>query len=263
MSRFASRRHFMKKSLTAAGAFLGTLAASSAWGKLCRLPTPPQSLGPFFPDDGDPVHEIRESQDFSLPIHQANDNDLTFVKGKKGRAEGQAVTLRGRVLSEKDGDCVPQKGAVVILWNASATGRYNHRGDEDNTRFKHPETGEWVERQHDPHFQYWGRCLTDAEGNYEFRTIVPGYYPIDPRGRVFRPPHLHFLVSAPGRPQKVTQLYFKGEAVKHNELVQKLNSRDFILRDRRLTREEQESLIVEYRQEQDGTLSGRYDFILT
>lgn len=261
-----SRRNFLKTGLSALGTVAGTLATGSVFGQALGLKTPRQTLGPFFPDDGDPVHEIRESLDFRLPISEANDNDLTFIKGHKGKAQGQVVKLNGKVLFNRKSKIEPQAGAVIILWNASASGRYNHRGDADTTRFKHPETGEWVERVHDENFQYWGRCITDEQGNYSFKTIVPGFYPVDIKKGWYRPPHLHCMVTAPAIPQLVTQLYFKGHHLEDNELIQQLNAKDEILRDKRLTTEEQENLIVEFRPDSSGGIKdglvGNYDFIL-
>lgn len=251
----------------ALGTVAGTLAAGSAFGQIAKLKTSKQPLGPFFPDEGDPVHEIRESPDFSLPISEANDNDLTFIQGHKGKALGQVVNLKGKVLVDRKGKLEPQSGAVIILWNASAGGRYNHRGDRDTPRFKHPETGEWMERTHDENFQYWGRSITDEGGNYSFKTIVPGFYPADINEGWYRPPHLHFMVTAPGVPQLVTQLYFKGNQVKDNDFIQQLNAKDPLLRNKRLNSAQQENLIVEYRADPSGKetdgLVGGYDFVLT
>ncbi len=262
-----SRRNFMKYGLGTLGTVAGTLATGTAFGQMLKPKTPRQTLGPFFPDDGDPVDEIRENLDFRLPISEANDNDLTFVKGRNGKARGQVVYVKGQVLFKKFGGTLePQPGAVIIMWNASASGRYNHRGDTEMHRFKHPETGEWVERTHDKNFQYWGRCITDKDGNYLFKTIVPGFYPIDLENRRYRPPHLHFMITAPGIPQLVTQTYFKGDQIRDNDFIQQLNARDGILRDKRLTAAEQESMIIEYSSDSSGEITdglvGNYDFVL-
>ncbi len=259
-----SRRHFLKTSL---GAVAGTLVTGSALGRALAQKTPPQTLGPFFPDEGDPVHEIRENPDFRLPISEANDNDLTFIKGHKEKARGQIVHLKGKVLFKREGRVAPQSEAVIIMWNASHSGRYNHRGDTDSTRFKNPETGEWIERTHDENFQYWGRTVTDEQGNYTFKTIVPGFYPADLRSGWYRPPHLHFMITAPGIPQLVTQLYFKGDQIPNNEFIQKLNANDYILRDKRISPAERENVIIEYKPDPSGKIKdglvGHYDFVLT
>ncbi|QPJ62294.1 MAG: hypothetical protein G3M70_10600 [Candidatus Nitronauta litoralis] len=274
-----SRRNFLRTGLGTVGAAAGTLITNSAFGQMLNLKTPRQTLGPFFPDDGDPVHEVRENLDFRLPISEANDNDLTLINGHQETARGQVVYIKGKVLfKDSDNTKSPLPGAVLIMWNASASGRYNHRGDTDAHRFQHPITGEWIERKLDENFQHWGRCITDAEGNYWFKTVVPGFYPVrigkdnesdkpSLGNSWYRPPHLHFMVTAPGIPQLVTQLYFKGNQIEHNDFIQKLNAKDAILRSERLTQDEQENIIIEYKKDRankitDG-LVGNYDFVLT
>ena len=275
-----SRRTFLKNSVGVVGAMTGMVIGLPALSQTLqdhtrngeadtRRGTPRQTLGPFFPDDGDPEKEIRENLDFRLPISEANDNDLTSIQGNNGKAKGQVVYIRGKVRSSQRGHVTPVPGAVLIEWNASASGRYNHRGDQDNTRFKHPVSGDWVERTHDDNFQYWGRCITDADGTYQFKTIIPGFYPVmlGEQLQWYRPPHLHFMIMAPGVPQLVTQLYFKGDQIPDNDFIQQLNARDGILRSKRMSRKEQESVIIEYKKDPSGLLTdglvGQYDFVLT
>ena len=274
-----SRRTFLKNTLGIMGTTAGTLIGIPVLaqslkpetplreGILSGQRTPRQTLGPFFPDDGDPIQETRENLDFRLPISEANDNDLTSIQGKNGKAKGQVVYIRGKVLRDARGTLEPVPGAVLIEWNASASWRYNHQGDQDNTRFQHPLSGEWIERSPDDHFQYWGRCITDADGNYQFKTIIPGFYPVNIKEQWYRPPHLHFMIMAPGLPQLVTQLYFKGEQVSDNDFIQELNAKDGILQSDRMTQEERESVIIEYTKDPAGLITdglvGHYDFVLT
>ncbi len=262
-----SRRNFLSKGIGFMGTMVSTLVTSSAFGQVLNLKTPRQTLGPFFPDDGDPISETRENLDFRLAISEANDNDLTHIKGHKEYAEGQVVYIKGRVLFNNERKMEPQPGAVLIMWNASASGRYNHRGDMEATRFQHPQSGEWIERNLDENFQYWGRCITDKDGHYWFKTIVPGFYPVDIEKGWYRPPHLHFMVTAPGIPQLVTQLYFKGNQIKNEKLIWNLNAKDNILRSPRLTSKEQENIIIGYQKDPDGKITdglvGHYDFVLS
>ena len=62
--------------------------------------------------------------------------------------------------------------------------------------------------------------MTNQKGEFHFKTVVPGFYPADLQGGWYRPPHIHFLISATGFPQFVTQLYFKGEKVAENGWIQ-------------------------------------------
>jgi len=221
-----------------------------------------QVLGPFYPDPGDPVTPTRELGIADGPIAIANDWDLTNIKGHDQRAAGQVIELTGQLLGDNG---QPQPNATIILWQANAHGRYNHRYDGRDTTFTDPR-GRTVTRAPDPHFQHWGHALTDTQGRYQFKTVLPGYYPADLDAGWFRPPHLHFLVQAQGYPELVTQTYFKGEAVPDNDWIQKLNAADYILRDPRIPREMQERLIVAYRPAASGKaadgLAGEFDFHL-
>ena len=89
------------------------------------------------------------------------------------------LVLSGHVLNEK-GKPIPN--AVVHLWSSDADGNYDMVGHK-----------------------YTGYAITDADGRYEFTTIVPGcYYPRDAK-------HLHVKVQGDSSPV-TTQLYIEGEA---------------------------------------------------
>lgn len=259
-----SRRTILARSAGFFGLFLADLCTQTCLAAFLTKPTPRQGLGPFFPDDGDEVDPIRENSDSGLPISRANDQDLTFIKGRKGKAQGQVIHLRGRVLDAQSGQPIPD--AILIMWSANASGRYNHKGDTDTYNFPHPETGEIIHRAHDEHFQYWGQAITNQQGEYWFKTIVPGFYPIDLKSGLYRPSHLHFKVLPPQSPPFVTQLYFRGDHIPNNDLNQELLPKDVVVVDAGLTLEEQERVIVDYvpdpsRKAPDG-LIGHYDFVL-
>ncbi len=59
--------------------------------------------------------------------------------------------------------------------------------------------------QADPDFLGWGRCATDPEGRYLFRTILPGA----PQGRQ---PHINFMFMFSGlmRILKTTMFFEEG-----------------------------------------------------
>jgi protocatechuate 3,4-dioxygenase, beta subunit len=254
----------MKRGMGIVGLLAGGLISSSSFADMLKESTPRQSLGPFFPDEGDPIDEIRENHAIGLPISQANDQDLTFVKGRRGKAKGQVIYLRGKVLSAKTGQAIPH--SVIIMWSASASGRYNHKGDDGMLKFPHPTTGEIIHRTYDTHFQYWGRAVTNEQGDYWFKTIVPGFYPIDLEAGQYRPSHLHFQLLLPGQPPLVTQLYFRGDRIPNNELNQKLLPKDVVILDAGLTASDLETVIVDYAPDTSGEMSdglvGQYDFIV-
>jgi protocatechuate 3,4-dioxygenase beta subunit len=92
--------------------------------------------------------------------------------------KGRPVELSGFVLNR---NCKPVQQVLVDLWHADEAGDYDNRG-----------------------FRYRGHILTDAQGRYRFRTILPALYP----GRTR---HYHVKVLATGRQLLTTQLYFPNE----------------------------------------------------
>ncbi len=111
-------------------------------------------------------------------------------------AIGPRIIVHGRVLDET-GRGVP--GALLEVWQANAGGRYRH-------------AKEGYLAPLDPNFGGCGRCLTDAEGFYEFRSIMPGPYPWPNGGNDWRPAHIHFSLFGPAFAQRlITQMYFEGD----------------------------------------------------
>jgi len=169
-----NRRHWLRLGL---GVATGSMAGLSAIGKAtdpdtCKT-TPALELGPF------PPMKSRSQLD--------HDVDLTQVTGQSGTAKGELLEVSGRIL---DDDCKPVEGAIVETWQANHFGKYNH---EFNTK-----------GEHDPNFQGWGQVITNAEGRFSFKTVVPGLY-------ASRARHIHYKVSKRGYHEMVTQLYFDGE----------------------------------------------------
>lgn len=256
--KMLSRRNFFRTSLSAAG----MAVAGRSLAQMCTdAATGLQPLGPFFPRPGTPETPVQE--DKSQPIHLANDNDLTVVKGRPGRAKGQVVYVKGQLT---DKNCQPVAGATIIVWQASVSGRYNHIEDDSNHDFRHPKTGQMIQRDLDPSFQYWGKATTNNEGHYEFKTIVPGFYPANLDNGWYRPPHIHMMVSAIGHQQMVTQLYFRGSKLIGNDFIQELNLSDFLLQDESLTAEQRDQLIVDFIDDPTGKirdgLVGQFDIVL-
>ena len=105
-----------------------------------------------------------------------------------------------------------------------------------------------MDREIDKNFQYWGKARTNAQGEYYFKTIVPGFYPADltSGNDWYRPPHIHFLVMATGFENFVTQMYFKGQEIENNDFIQELNELDLILQNPNFTKAEKEALIINF-----------------
>lgn len=88
-------------------------------------------------------------------------------------------------------------------------------------------------------FKYRGHQFTDANGVYRLETIKPPPYP----GRT---PHIHAKLQGQRTRLLTTQVYFPDEAA--------ANARDGIFR---------RTLLIAQRTLADGTLEGRFDFVLS
>ncbi|WP_085700342.1 catechol 1,2-dioxygenase [Pseudomonas sp. B26(2017)] len=120
-----------------------------------------------------------------------------------GREEGVAtlMLLEGQVF---DPQGQPLAGATVDLWHANTRGTYS---------FFDQSQSEYNLRR---------RIITDAEGRYRARSIVPSGYGCDPQGPTQeclnllgrhgqRPAHIHFFISAPGHRHLTTQINLSGD----------------------------------------------------
>lgn len=85
---------------------------------------------------------------------------------------GKGLVMQGRVLSAAG--CAPLAGVKLVHWQAGEQGRYVDR--------------------------LYAWRLTDANGAYRFETEWPA----------LRPPHIHFLVEAPGHRPLATQWIARG-----------------------------------------------------
>lgn len=197
------------------------VAQAEPAGSAEKQPTPAQTAGPF--------HPVRDQDDKDL--------DLTRVKGRAGRAQGQVIRIKGTV-RDQHGQPVPK--AQVEIWQANKNGRYAHERDTNPAPL-------------DPDFQGWGITETDAQGGYRFLSIKPGSYPAAQGWE--RPPHIHFKVTLLGHHELTTQLYFAGE---------KLNDKDAILLDTPEAR--RPALIVAFAPVEDAAegkiLEGEFNMVL-
>ena len=135
-------------------------------GSFVKRPTPEQPQGPFYP--------LSKPSDANA--------DLTVVRGKQGKAQGQVIHLTGQVL-DTSGKPIP--GAQVEVWQANTFGRYTHPHDTNPAPL-------------DPCFMGYGVDRTDSEGRYTFRTVKPGFYGVS--ADRFRTRHIHFIVTSASTP---------------------------------------------------------------
>jgi protocatechuate 3,4-dioxygenase beta subunit/enterochelin esterase-like enzyme len=178
--------------------------------------TPAQMEGPFYPD--------------KLPAD--TDNDLVIVNDSKTMAKGTVTHLSGKVVGTNG---KPVAGAVVEIWQVDSNGIYLHSGSDNRANY-------------DKNFQGYGRCITNQQGEYYFRTIKPVPYP----GRT---PHIHFIVKKDGKRLLTTQMYVKGEP---------LNAKDGILNEIKDAKV-RESIIVDFRPlegSKTGELTAQFNLVV-
>jgi protocatechuate 3,4-dioxygenase beta subunit len=149
---------------------------NSALAQAALRRTQDQILGPFYPIMSKPNRT----------------GDLTRVPGGSGRAKGQLLIVRGRVL---DPEGRPATGAEVEIWQANSAGRYAHPDDTNPAPL-------------DPNFEGFGAVTTGVDGRYQFKTIKPLHYPAGPG--MIRPAHIHLDVRGK-RDELISQLYFEGD----------------------------------------------------
>ncbi|WP_067971318.1 protocatechuate 3,4-dioxygenase subunit beta [Mycolicibacter icosiumassiliensis] len=122
--------------------------------------------------------------------------DADLTNQHAGVPIGERTVVTGRIV---DGNGRPVRRQLVEIWQANASGRYIHQGDQ------HP-------APLDPNFTGAGRCLTDDDGCYRFTTIKPGPYPWRNHHNAWRPAHIHFSLFGSDFTQRmITQMYFPGD----------------------------------------------------
>jgi protocatechuate 3,4-dioxygenase, beta subunit len=120
--------------------------------------------------------------------------DLSVIDGKS--ALGERIIVHGQITDE-DGRPVP--ATIVEIWQANASGRYQHPADQHDAPL-------------DPNFRGEGRVFTDEDGWYRFTTIKPGAYPWRNHDNAWRPNHIHFSFFGTGFAARlITQMYFPGD----------------------------------------------------
>lgn len=98
---------------------------------------------------------------------------------------GTRVKLKGKIYAS---DCISTlNGAMVEVWHCNTEGEYDNESND---------------------FKQRGRVVTNAQGEYSFTTIFPGKYL---NGKLYRPAHIHYRVTAESSKDLVSQIYFKGD----------------------------------------------------
>ncbi|MDN0076828.1 catechol 1,2-dioxygenase [Crenobacter sp. SG2303] len=115
--------------------------------------------------------------------------------------QGEVLFMQGTVY---DANGKPLQGAQVEAWHANLMGNYSFFDKSQS------------------HFNLRRTIITDANGRYQFRSIMPMGYGCPPEGTTQRllnllgrhgrrPAHIHFFVTAPGHRKLTTQINIDGD----------------------------------------------------
>jgi len=142
---------------------------------------PATVAGPSSTDEADaPPAEADSGQSEEQPVLPLFSQPVT--------AQGELLILYGHVL-DRNGQ--PLSGYAVEIWQVDTNGSYDHPGDPGTNG-------------RDMGFQFYGTSVTDENGIFAFRTIIPARY--EPRPR-----HIHFKVKQNGSEVLTSQFYFSGD----------------------------------------------------
>jgi catechol 1,2-dioxygenase len=101
---------------------------------------------------------------------------------------GKLFHISGTVFKE-DGK-TPFKNCQLEIWQCDEHEVYDNTSDE---------------------YMYRGLQKTGTDGKYHFIGMHPIPYPIAPGSPVYRPAHIHLLVSGKGQQDLITQIYLEGD----------------------------------------------------
>jgi protocatechuate 3,4-dioxygenase alpha subunit len=144
-----------------------------------------QTAGPY-------VHIGLAPRQAGFEIFENNFSNVLTTADTKG----ERIRIEGRVI---DGSGTPVRDVLVELWQANASGRYNHPADRQDKPL-------------DPSFRGWGRACSDFKtGIFTFDTVKPGS--VEGRGGRPMAPHVNLWIVARGINIGLnTRMYFSDEA---------------------------------------------------
>jgi protocatechuate 3,4-dioxygenase, alpha subunit len=159
--------------------------------------TPWQTTGPFFHfglpwkgcADLTGDSDLGSRPDLCAPGHDV----LVQHRGSSRQlAQGTRIELVGQVW---DNTGAALTDTLIEIWQAGASGRYAHPEDRRS------------DLALDPNFPGFGRCASDKNGGFRFRTIRPGRVPGP--GNTLQAPHIALGMVGPGILKRlVTRVYF-------------------------------------------------------
>jgi catechol 1,2-dioxygenase len=131
------------------------------------------------------IGDTETTTDILGPFYRPGAPVRTNINSKE--YTGKLFHITGTVFKE-DGK-TPFKNAVVEIWQCDEHEVYDNTSDE---------------------YRYRGMQKTGADGKYHFIGMHPIPYPIE-NTSIWRPAHIHLLVSGEGQQDLITQVYLEGD----------------------------------------------------
>jgi catechol 1,2-dioxygenase len=133
-----------------------------------------------------------------------------FARLDDGSDDGKVMWLEGQVRDSDSGQ--PIAGAIVDVWHANTQGNYSYFDSSQSE------------------YNLRRRIVTDSEGRYRARSIVPSGYGCPPQGPTQalldelgrhgqRPAHVHFFISAPGYRHLTSQINLSDDEYLHDDFA--------------------------------------------
>lgn len=158
------------------------------------------------------------------PFYSENPPNITDNQLAKPTEPGERLIISGRVTNL---DCTEMiSNAVIDVWHANDAGEYDNTG-----------------------YNLRGKFNSNSQGFYSFETIKPGKYL---NGSQYRPSHIHFKITPPGKDTLVTQLYFKGDTDIPKDAAASITSGTYDASHR----------IIEIEKNKDGKWEGTWDIVI-
>jgi protocatechuate 3,4-dioxygenase beta subunit len=101
---------------------------------------------------------------------------------------GKLLHLRGTIF--KTDGVSPLKNCTIEIWQCDENRNYDNTSDE---------------------FKYRGRQHATSDGKYHFITARPVAYPANESANIWRPAHIHLVISGEDQQDLITQIYLTGD----------------------------------------------------
>ena len=129
-------------------------------------------------------NDCETTNDILGPFYRENSPTRTNLNTTS--INGAEIIIKGKVYKS---DCTTiLENVQVEIWHCNKKGEYDNDSNE---------------------FRYRGQQQTNAKGEYNFSSILPGKYL---NGALYRPSHIHFRVRHKDTKELISQIYFEGDS---------------------------------------------------